>query len=83
MDSVLLGHFRLSQETDNQTKVFAVVCKKKKKEEVRMLLCGVINTYRKQFVAILRRSECSTFTEEAASYFYEYKWCSLKCNVLV
>ncbi|XP_043992043.1 F-box only protein 9 [Gambusia affinis] len=29
MDSVLLGHFRLSQETDNQTKVFAVVCKKK------------------------------------------------------
>uniref|UniRef100_A0A147AAW6 F-box only protein n=1 Tax=Fundulus heteroclitus TaxID=8078 RepID=A0A147AAW6_FUNHE len=33
MDSVLLGHFRLSQETDNQTKVFAVVSKKKKKEE--------------------------------------------------
>ncbi|XP_037321413.1 F-box only protein 9 [Pungitius pungitius] len=31
MDSVLLGHFRLSQETDNQTKVFAVVCKKKEK----------------------------------------------------
>ncbi|XP_056291926.1 F-box only protein 9 isoform X1 [Pseudoliparis swirei] len=31
MDSVLLGHFRLSQETDNQTKVFAVVCKKKQK----------------------------------------------------
>ncbi|XP_031729563.1 F-box only protein 9 isoform X1 [Anarrhichthys ocellatus] len=30
MDSVLLGHFRLSQETDNQTKVFAV-CKKKEK----------------------------------------------------
>uniref|UniRef100_A0A3P8NV84 F-box only protein 9 n=1 Tax=Astatotilapia calliptera TaxID=8154 RepID=A0A3P8NV84_ASTCA len=29
MDSVLLGHFRLSQETGNQTKVFAVVCKKK------------------------------------------------------
>ncbi|AWP14100.1 putative F-box only protein 9 [Scophthalmus maximus] len=29
MDSVLHGHFRLSQETDNQTKVFAVVCKKK------------------------------------------------------
>uniref|UniRef100_A0A8C3AFD5 F-box only protein n=1 Tax=Cyclopterus lumpus TaxID=8103 RepID=A0A8C3AFD5_CYCLU len=35
MDSVLLGHFRLSQETDNQTKVFAVVCKKK---EVRIHL---------------------------------------------
>ncbi|KAM6922414.1 F-box only protein 9 isoform 2-T2 [Lycodopsis pacificus] len=30
MDSVLLGHFRLSQETDNQTKVFAV-CKKMEK----------------------------------------------------
>ncbi|XP_076019275.1 F-box only protein 9 isoform X2 [Genypterus blacodes] len=29
MDSVLCGHYRLSQETDNQTKVFAVVCKKK------------------------------------------------------
>uniref|UniRef100_A0A673B4H3 F-box domain-containing protein n=1 Tax=Sphaeramia orbicularis TaxID=375764 RepID=A0A673B4H3_9TELE len=29
IDSVLLGHFRLSQETDNQTKVYAVVCKKK------------------------------------------------------
>ncbi|KAK2921950.1 F-box only protein 9 [Channa argus] len=32
MDSVLLGHFRLSQETDNQTKVFAVVCKKKEEK---------------------------------------------------
>lgn len=36
MDSALLGHFRLSQETDNQTKVFAVVCKKK--DEVRISL---------------------------------------------
>ena len=35
MDSALLGHFRLSQETDNQTKVFAVVSKKK--EEVRTI----------------------------------------------
>ncbi|XP_033469255.1 F-box only protein 9 isoform X2 [Epinephelus lanceolatus] len=32
MDSALLGHFRLSQETDNQTKVFAVVCKKKEEK---------------------------------------------------
>ncbi|XP_072247198.1 F-box only protein 9 [Leuresthes tenuis] len=32
LDSVLLGHFRLSQETDNQTKVFAVVCKKKEEK---------------------------------------------------
>lgn len=32
MESVLLGHFRLSQETDNQTKVFAVVCKKKEEK---------------------------------------------------
>uniref|UniRef100_A0A8C6PAJ1 F-box only protein n=1 Tax=Nothobranchius furzeri TaxID=105023 RepID=A0A8C6PAJ1_NOTFU len=32
MDSVLLGHFRLLQETDNQTKVFAVVCKKKEEK---------------------------------------------------
>ncbi|KAM4680047.1 F-box only protein 9 isoform 2-T3 [Amazona ochrocephala] len=31
-DAILLGHFRLSQETDNQTKVFAVIMKKK--EEV-------------------------------------------------
>uniref|UniRef100_A0AAQ5XVE2 F-box only protein 9 n=1 Tax=Amphiprion ocellaris TaxID=80972 RepID=A0AAQ5XVE2_AMPOC len=35
MDSVLLGHFRLSQETDNQTKVFAVVCKKKEEGNVQ------------------------------------------------
>ncbi|KAF7643139.1 hypothetical protein LDENG_00244520, partial [Lucifuga dentata] len=32
MDSVLRGHYRLSQETDNQTKVFAVVCKKKEEK---------------------------------------------------
>ncbi|KAG7511468.1 F-box only protein 9 [Solea senegalensis] len=32
LDPVLLGHFRLSQETDNQTKVFAVVCKKKEEK---------------------------------------------------
>ncbi|CAJ1067520.1 F-box only protein 9 [Xyrichtys novacula] len=32
MDSALLGHYRLSQETDNQTKVFAVVCKKKEEK---------------------------------------------------
>ncbi|KAM5326017.1 F-box only protein 9 isoform 3-T3 [Glossophaga mutica] len=31
-DAVLLGHYRLSQDTDNQTKVFAVITKKK--EEV-------------------------------------------------
>lgn len=29
LDAILLGHFRLSQETDNQTKVFAVLAKKK------------------------------------------------------
>ncbi|KAJ4948580.1 hypothetical protein JOQ06_020113 [Pogonophryne albipinna] len=32
MESVLHGHYRLSQETDNQTKVFAVVCKKKEEK---------------------------------------------------
>lgn len=32
MESALLGHFRLSQETDNQTKVFAVVSKKKEEK---------------------------------------------------
>ncbi|XP_068183251.1 F-box only protein 9 isoform X1 [Antennarius striatus] len=31
MDSALFGHFRLSQETDNQTKVFAV-CKKREEK---------------------------------------------------
>lgn len=31
-DAILLGHYRLSQDTDNQTKVFAVMTKKK--EEV-------------------------------------------------
>ncbi|XP_072416461.1 F-box only protein 9 isoform X1 [Chiloscyllium punctatum] len=33
MDAVLFGHYRLSQETDNQTKVFAVLAKKKKEEQ--------------------------------------------------
>ncbi|XP_048453380.1 F-box only protein 9 isoform X1 [Rhincodon typus] len=33
MDAVLFGHYRLSQETDNQTKVFAVLAKKKKEEK--------------------------------------------------
>lgn len=28
-DAILFGHYRLSQETDNQTKVFAVIMKKK------------------------------------------------------
>ncbi|PNJ22820.1 FBXO9 isoform 4, partial [Pongo abelii] len=28
-DAILLGHYRLSQDTDNQTKVFAVITKKK------------------------------------------------------
>lgn len=37
MDSALLGHFRLSQETDNQTKVFAVVCKRKEEVRIRVL----------------------------------------------
>ncbi|XP_032876580.1 F-box only protein 9 isoform X3 [Amblyraja radiata] len=33
IDAVLFGHFRLSQETDNQTKVFVVLAKKKKEEK--------------------------------------------------
>ncbi|CAL1578086.1 unnamed protein product [Knipowitschia caucasica] len=32
LDSILLGHYRLSQETDNQTKVFAVLAKKKEEK---------------------------------------------------
>ncbi|XP_061601434.1 F-box only protein 9 [Cololabis saira] len=32
MDSVMFGHFRLSQDADNQTKVFVVVCKKKEEK---------------------------------------------------
>ncbi|XP_072912845.1 F-box only protein 9 isoform X6 [Hemitrygon akajei] len=32
IDAVLFGHFRLSQETDNQTKVFAVLAKKKEEK---------------------------------------------------
>ncbi|KAG8512096.1 LOW QUALITY PROTEIN: F-box only protein 9 [Galemys pyrenaicus] len=31
-DAVLLGHYRLSQDTDNQTKVFAVITKKKEEK---------------------------------------------------
>ena len=34
MDAILLGHYRLSQETDNQTKVFAVIMKKKEEKPV-------------------------------------------------
>ncbi|XP_034007771.1 F-box only protein 9 isoform X2 [Trematomus bernacchii] len=37
MESVLHGHYRLSQETDNQTKVFAVVCKKKEEKATEFL----------------------------------------------
>uniref|UniRef100_UPI00398F2E75 F-box only protein 9 isoform X3 n=1 Tax=Pristiophorus japonicus TaxID=55135 RepID=UPI00398F2E75 len=33
MDAVLFGHYRLSQETDNQTKVFVVLAKRKKEEK--------------------------------------------------
>uniref|UniRef100_A0A8C5MK97 F-box only protein n=1 Tax=Leptobrachium leishanense TaxID=445787 RepID=A0A8C5MK97_9ANUR len=32
IESVLLGHYRLSQETDNQTKVFAVITSKKEEK---------------------------------------------------
>lgn len=32
MDSVLIGHYRLSQDTDNQTKVFVVVAKRKEEK---------------------------------------------------
>ncbi|RXM30763.1 F-box only protein 9 [Acipenser ruthenus] len=32
MESLLYGHYRLSQDTDNQTKVFAVVSKKKEEK---------------------------------------------------
>ncbi|KAI5140534.1 F-Box Only Protein 9 [Manis pentadactyla] len=31
-DAILLGHYRLSQDTDNQTKVFAVITKKKEEK---------------------------------------------------
>ncbi|XP_053731077.1 F-box only protein 9 [Synchiropus splendidus] len=34
MESVLFGHYRLSQERDNQTKVYAVLCKKKEEKPV-------------------------------------------------
>ncbi|XP_054035927.1 F-box only protein 9 isoform X1 [Dryobates pubescens] len=33
-DAILLGHYRLSQETDNQTKVFAVIMKKKDEKPI-------------------------------------------------
>ncbi|KAK4824971.1 hypothetical protein QYF61_022497 [Mycteria americana] len=33
-DAILLGHYRLSQETDNQTKVFAVLMKKKEEKPI-------------------------------------------------
>ncbi|XP_006835835.1 PREDICTED: F-box only protein 9 [Chrysochloris asiatica] len=32
-DAILLGHYRLSQDADNQTKVFAVITKKKEEEK--------------------------------------------------
>ena len=36
----MLGYYRLSQETDNETKVFVVVSKKK--EEVSVLTCFTV-----------------------------------------
>ncbi|XP_056326660.1 F-box only protein 9 isoform X1 [Danio aesculapii] len=34
MDSVMFGHYRLSQDTDNQTKVYVVVSKRKEEQKV-------------------------------------------------
>ncbi|XP_056117877.1 F-box only protein 9 isoform X1 [Rhinichthys klamathensis goyatoka] len=34
MDSIMLGHYRLSQDTDNQTKVYVVVSKRKEEQKV-------------------------------------------------
>lgn len=34
-DAILLGHYRLSQDTDNQTKVFAVITKKKEEVSIQ------------------------------------------------
>ncbi|KYO47162.1 F-box only protein 9 isoform B [Alligator mississippiensis] len=33
-DAILFGHYRLSQDTDNQTKVFAVIMKKKEEKPI-------------------------------------------------
>uniref|UniRef100_A0A8B9FRR0 F-box only protein n=1 Tax=Amazona collaria TaxID=241587 RepID=A0A8B9FRR0_9PSIT len=38
-DAILLGHYRLSQETDNQTKVFAVIMKKKEEKPIDCPKC--------------------------------------------
>ena len=40
VESVMLGYYRLSQETDNETKVFVVVSKKK--EEVSVVTCFMV-----------------------------------------
>nr|XP_005156544.1 F-box only protein 9 isoform X1 [Danio rerio] len=34
MDSIMFGHYRLSQDTDNQTKVYVVVSKRKEEQKV-------------------------------------------------
>ena len=60
-DAILLGHYRLSQDTDNQTKVFAVITKKK--EEVSMP--GGINSF------LLISVPCS-FKSIIKSFFLKY-----------
>lgn len=48
-DAILLGHYRLSQDTDNQTKVFAVITKKKKKNHLTINTdIFVVSLYKKQ-----------------------------------
>ncbi|NIG60526.1 F-box only protein 9 [Pontoporia blainvillei] len=37
-DAILLGHYRLSQDIDNQTKVFAVITKKKEEDQLYSVL---------------------------------------------
>ena len=62
-DAILLGHYRLSQDTDNQTKVFAVITKKK--EEVS--ISGGIDSF------LLISVPCS-FKSFIKSFFLKYSW---------
>ncbi|GAB5571618.1 F-box only protein 9 isoform X1 [Prionailurus iriomotensis] len=60
-DAILLGHYRLSQDTDNQTKVFAVITKKKEELGNHLTIntdTSVVSPYQKQIRVFMWGYSC-------------------------
>lgn len=57
-DAILLGHYRLSQDTDNQTKVFAVITKKKEEVSIQGGISSFFFYFNTLFIqAFIRKDE--------------------------